>query len=667
MHGSAQTMMQVLSGAAVLVVVLSGCGGGGESGAPVERPGAPVQRLGVVMLPPGHGLVAGEITVAAGASEEHGNVVVTCPPGGGACVVTVTEDGTAFYDRAGGVPAVGVRYEPWGPLGHGLAAGEIRVPAGGSREHGSMVVTCPAGGSACVVRVTADGTAAYAATGGAPAFTFVHPTHERDNPAAEDLLDHWNDPEVLRGALSLTPVNRADMAERTRRLTDLINMAGGDPAGTGTRLRNFRPVHPEDIEIIGEREGITYGRWTGGPAGTLNIEFDWRFAPNFDAATRARMERAGKSWSWRLLDDFGTHVAGRGSELGFVDAEQREVLSEDVTADDVLIFIFDEGDSETSSAGPQAREGIHDDYQPWLGVVQLSQRHTDYTVVMAHEVGHVIGVSRTEVQPLTRYINKTDHTFVGPEAMRANGGQPVPFQWVDADGRWVEPYTPGAEVDYGHFAACTSIMAYCSDSREVYVPSELDFAYLDDVGYDLLPAATAAEPELYGYGAWGRYSAWGAGVERTIELAGVEGGLIVEATDTLRAAADAFGMAPGMSLAETHGSLQGGITWSGSLIGVDLGQPMLPPVFGDAELQVELSTLQGTALFDDLTVHVRGESSPFRSPRLEYDIGVTGNAFSDAEGRVLGGFYGPGHEEMAGVLNDRAPSVNLMAGFGGTQ
>ena len=94
---------------------------------------------------------------------------------------------------------------------------------------------------------------------------------------------------------------------------------------------------------------------------------------------------------------------------------------------------------------------------------------------------------------------------------------------------------------------------------------------------------------------------------------------------------------------------------------------MLPPVFGNAEFRVELSTLQGTASFDALTVHVGGVASPFRDPDLDYTIGVTGNAFSDAEGRVLGGFYGPRHEEMAGVLNDRAPSVNLIAGFGGTQ
>ena len=653
MSGSAQKIVKVVSAAIFLAVGLSGCGGGGGGG------GAPVVRPGVVRLPTGHGLAAGEITVAAGASSEHGNVVVECRPGSGACVVTVMADGTALYDREGGVPRVRPRYDAWGPLGHGLTTGEITVAAGVSSEHGNMVVTCPSGGSACVVRVLADGMAAYAATGGVPGFTFVHPTYERDNPTAEDLLDHWSDPERLRTALGLSPMDAAHVADRTRQISDLINMAGGDPAETGAKLRNVRP---EDIEIVGERDGITYGRWTGGPAGTLNIEFDWRFAPNFNAETRARMERAGKSWSWRIRDDFGTNVARRGSELVDHPSTGRLVLDEDLTADDVLIFVVDMGDSTTSSAGPKYRNEMDDDYEPWLGLLYLSQRHVAFTGTMAHEIGHIMGVSKWAIQPLTRYINGTDHTFEGPETMRANGGQPVPFQWVDADNRVVPPGTAGASVDYGHLGVCTSIMAYCSDRSEVHVPAEIDFTYLDDIGYDLLDAQTASEPELYGYGAWGRYSAWGAGVERTIEY---EGGRIVEATDTLQAAADAFGMAPGMSMAEAHESLQGGVAWSGSLIGVDLGQAMLPPVFGDAELQVELSTLQGTAMFDDLAVYVDGVSSAFRAPRLEHDIGVSGNSFSDEDGRVLGGFYGPAHEEMAGVLEDRTAGVNLLAGFGG--
>lgn len=658
MYRTHRTRTTAFWAAIVLALVLSGCGGGGG--------GSPrVVATPVPSLPPGYSLPPGDFTVLAGDSREYGNVVVACPLGGNTCMVSVMADGTVVYDRRGGVPMVTPIYEPWGlPVGHGLRAGVVTVAAGDSREHGNVVVTCPPGGAACRVRVSADGTTSYAVTGAVPAFAYVHPTHERDNPTAEDLLDHWNEPEQLRAALGLSPVDPARVQDRARALSELIGMAGGNPAETGTKLRNVRP---DDVEIIGERGGITYGRWTGGPAGRFNIEFDWRFAPIFDQATRARMERAGKSWSWRIEDDLRPRVAERGTEIGFQNEDDElvtETLREDVPADDVLIFVYDRGDSGFSSAGARARERVDNDYRPWLGALNLSRRHAENTGVMAHEVGHVIGVGGWDVQPLTRYINRTDYTFEGPEAMRANGGQPVPFQWVDGDNRWVEPHTPGSQVDWGHLGVCTSLMAYCRDRAEVYGPSALDFAYLADIGYEISPAGSKNEPELYGYGAWGRHSAWGAGVERTIDY---QGGPMVEATDTLRASADAFGTAPDMSLAETHGSLQGGVTWSGSLIGVDLGQAMLPPVFGDAELQVELSTLQGTALFDGLTVHGGNESSPFRMSSLEYDIGVAGNAFSDPDGRVLGGFYGPAHEEMAGVLNDRRTDVNLIGGFGGTR
>ena len=127
-------------------------------------------------------------------------------------------------------------------------------------------------------------------------------------------------------------------------------------------------------------------------------------------------------------------------------------------------------------------------------------------------------------------------------------------------------------------------------------------------------------------------------------------------------------MAPGVDLADMHAPLQGTVTWSGSLIGVDLGQAMLPPVFGDAELRVELSTLQGTATFDDLTVYVGGESlAPSVLGGWSTPLVWPANDFSDDDGRLAGGFFGPGHEEMAGVLDDRRATVNLLAGFGGTR
>ncbi len=674
--------MKEVSVAILLAMALSSCGGGGggDGGVRPTEP-TPVNPTRGLSLPPGHGLSAGEITVPAGASEEHGNVVVTCPAGGDACVVTVAPDGTAEYTRTGGVPSVMAAYDSWGlPSGHRVNVGVVTVAAGVSEEHGNVVVTCPPGGSACIVRVAPDGTAEYARTGGVPTFMYVNRSFQRDNPTAEDLLDHWNEPEQLRRALGLSMVSFAELADRRQAIANLVNMAEGGPAKTGTKLRNVRP---EDIEIIGERRGITYGRWTGGPAGTLNIEFDWRFAADVTPAERAMAERAGKSWSHRLRDEFGAHVVERGTTIRsqgvHASAVAREVtFEESVETDGILVVMTHSRSDPLSSAGPWQADITANDYEPWLGVLNLSQGNLDERTmignywlshVFAHELGHIIGITSHEggwhVPSHERHLNRQDHTFEGPRARSANGGNPVPFQWLDQDRRVVPPHTPGADVDYYHLGVCVSIMAYCTDPRETYQPSEIDFAFLSDIGYELLDAETANEPELYGYGAWGRYSGWGAGVERVLRY--VDDGSDVVAHDSLQASADAFGTAPRRDLAVTHASLQGGITWSGAVIGVDLGRPMLPPVFGDAELRVELSTLRGTASFDDLTVHVEGVSSAFRTPQLEYDVNVAGNAFSDQNGRVRGGFYGPAHEEMAGVLDDRRTTVNLLAGFGGAR
>ncbi len=471
--------------------------------------------------------------------------------------------------------------------------------------------------------------------------------YERDNPTAQDLLDHWNDPQRLSTALGLSPV--LSPGESRAAIAGLLDTVQHETAETGTLLRNVRA---EDISIVGEQGGIAYGQWKGGPAGTLNIEFDWRFAQNVDAEARARMDRAGKSWSYRIADDFGTHTAPGGTSI--VHGDVRETIAAETTTNGVIVFVLDKGPvaDNSSSATFQEARIEPDDVEPWLGTILLNPKHHDYTSVMAHEIGHVLGIgTATNFPSGARYVNREDRTFEGPNAMPANGGNPVPYQWINADNEPVPPGTPGATVDYGHLGVCTSLMAYCRDRGEVAAPSELDFAFLDDIGYEILDRATASEPELYGYGAWARYSAWGAGVER-----------ILENGDKLRAGADAFGVAPGAPLAASS-VLRGEATWTGSLLGVDTGHAALPPVFGDATLKIALADLSGNFRFDNLVVDLNGVSRNFRQPDLQYGVTVGGNGFSDDRGAVRGRFFGPDHEEMAGVLDDR--EVQLLAGFGG--
>ena len=445
------------------------------------------------------------------------------------------------------------------------------------------------------------------------------------------------------------------------------------------------------ITAIGERDGITYGQWKEGPAGTLNIEFDWRFAPEVDDEARALMDRVGKSWSWRLGDDFGTQrveagrtVSSRRTIDAGVSLEELR-LDEAVTTDDVLILV-DRHDGTRRSYGNWShinRDSIdNSDFEPVLGALRLGQFRFDEAStrgnlglisIMAHEIGHVLGITDSLRGVLPGYeslIDEQSGTFIGQAAVEANGGMPVPFQWLDGNRQSVAPGTSGGSIDWFHPGPCNSVMAYCRGAYQLYGPTELDFGFLADIGYEVLDAGAEDLPEVYRFGAWGRCSAWGAGVERTIgydeEIAGNFKNVTV--FDSLRAGADAFGVAPAASFSDGHASAtQGHATWSGSLIGVDLGSPGLPPVFGDAELSVALTSLDGTARFENLVVFADGATGAFRRADLEYAIGAIGNAFADSENRIQGRFFGPGHEEAAGVLHDPSPNVNLLAGFGGSR
>ena len=118
----------------------------------------------------------GRSQFAPGGTAEHGNVVVSCPAGGPA-VRGERRWPTAPHPTTatGGVPSVTAAYGSWSlPSGHGLAAGTITVPPGGTAEHGNVVVSCPAGGPACAVSVAADGIASYDRTGGVPSVTAAY-------------------------------------------------------------------------------------------------------------------------------------------------------------------------------------------------------------------------------------------------------------------------------------------------------------------------------------------------------------------------------------------------------------------------------------------------------------------------------------------------------------
>ena len=495
----------------------------------------------------------------------------------------------------------------------------------------------------------------------------------RSNPTGQDLLDHWNQQEAAQTALGLTMGNVAMGGIR-----DLLRSAETVREDSRALMRN---ADASRIETIGAANGITYGTWQDGPAGTLNLQLDWSQAGSLSAERRGDFERAVKAWTYRLNEDFPARTVPAHEDYDFM------LFSYDTpqVADDMLIAVeLETWDNSHDVAGGNYFEWSerNGDLETWFGHIQIpagirQDYHSDfrwYMHVITHELGHTLpsmphndeGRLLPNMGPYEQYFDAEAGTFNGPNAMAANGGQPVPYQWIDEHYHEVPEGTPGAMIDFGHIEPCDSIMSYCNVGGRVRVkPSELDFAILQDLGYDLLSASEAAEPEVYGYGAWATYSAWGAGVERIIDYR--DSGQNLQITDRLSAHADAFGVAPGTDFATAHASMTGSATWQGSLLGVDIRQGMLPPVFGDAAMTVDLANLDGTVAFSNLMTAINGNVRGFRQSDLEYDITVTGNGFADADGVIDGAFYGPGHEEMAGVVDDRSSGVNLIGGFGGSR
>ncbi len=159
------------SGGVACVVVASDAGAGYEAtgAAPVAT-----AALDPVTLPPRHGLMAsdGRIVIPAGATIRAGNIELSCPSGGAACVVVAGVAG-ADYEATGGTPVAAAALDPVTlPTGHGLMAsdGRIVVPAGATIRVGNIELSCPSGGAACVVVAGVAG-AEYEATGGKPVAT----------------------------------------------------------------------------------------------------------------------------------------------------------------------------------------------------------------------------------------------------------------------------------------------------------------------------------------------------------------------------------------------------------------------------------------------------------------------------------------------------------------
>lgn len=266
----------------------------------------------------------------------------------------------------------------------------------------------------------------------------------------------------------------------------------------------------------------------GQSASALNISFDYSYdSAGFfnDATRRSTLQQAGNYLGSRISDNL-TAISSSGNNqftASFFDPSNGVAASKtsySVAADTLVIFVGGQnlgagalglgGPGGYSVSGSQpfvdtvsargqlgALATVPTDFGPWGGSVSFDNTSGtnwyfdtdvntvevfsgyDFFSVAIHELGHVLSSGDSGL----RYINGSN--FVGPNAMAAYGGNPVPLDadlahWADG----VASYVNGFPQD----AAMTPSIA--AGQRKYF--TDLDFAALKDIGWQVTPVPVPA-------------------------------------------------------------------------------------------------------------------------------------------------------------------------------
>jgi len=636
-----------------LVAALAGCGGGGGAAFGTSPDSYAMPSRGDASPPPGTDRGAGELAAAP-----HGFAASGGEPGP-AAAPTVTVITAPAHAPAAPQPA------------HAAARPQVSsaaLAAGASPASGG-----PSPSTSTAVAGTTPGGRRLAAP-------------PRDNPAAADLLDHWGHrrTHATVDGLALPVAAAGDNGSALETLRNTVEEGGEAPAAN---------LHEGDeAQVLGAHRGVTYGRWTGGPADTLSIDFNLsRAGPEMrsDPAFQALLERAGKAWGRRIADTWSTWERAAGDLKGWLLANGgggAEIRvgpgGESSTGLEIYLTVGDLPGFITGTSTQSTASSPGDAWEPHFGVIEIDREYlreageAGLFSTLAHEIGHVLGswMGGAVAERYVSHANRETGTWSGPHVVALHGG-PAPFQDAYDPLAWVngERDPLATRFDFGHSGVCASIMAYCSGSAALpaFLPQAIDFAFLQDLG--LTVTEPTSRPETYGLAGWTDYAAFTLSLSRDLQIALADpqpyhDGAVnpwhkLDVVDLLQVEADAFGH---RSTAARAAGLSGAARYAGGLIGAALDRPGLPPVTGNASLALDLGALDGTASFTSLRVHPNGIPETFAGGSLHYPVALSGNALVGAgAGLTLrADFYGPAHEEVAGILHD--PRAALLASFGAT-
>ena len=396
------------------------------------------------------------------------------------------------------------------------------------------------------------------------------------------------------------------------------------------------------------------------------------------------VDRAGKVWSYRIADDWSTWHRPEGSVKARLiqDAVSRDpipIATGGEASTGLEIFITERGAQGgpadgRSRGGPSAIRATTR-WEPHTGAIEFAHGMTirdevSIYFVAAHEIGHVIGswYGSAALPSYAPYLDRESGTWHGPNVLDLHG-RPAPFQddldpGTSVDG---ERSPDATSFDLHHSGVCASIMAYCNPDRySGNPPHPIDYAFLADLGMTIVDPTD--HPETYGLGVWTDHAGASVSVARTLRLGSTFDALSyrtrLETIDLLEARVDAFGRRSTGDVRLARGAEVplGTARFAGGLFGTALELPGLPPVIGDANLEVDLDVLRGDAHFTSLEVFEHGTGNVFGPGALHYPFMLSGNTILGTRtGTSLrADFYGPRHEDIAGTLHD--PFAGLLAG-----